>query len=143
MKFAQDYTYLRFALVGFFLGCMAYFLSSWVIEYYQVSQSKSFLSGEIKTLRQNIIEDAYEFQRVVKQFDTQHRINKSNDSVSESEVHPKIEDTNLPSKIQLLGVLELELAETTSWHTLLKMMVTVLVTFFGIKLINRFFNNWQ
>lgn len=56
---------------------------------------------------------------------------------------PRVEDTNIPSKIQLLGLLEIELSETTSWHTVLKLIVSVLTTLLGIKTINYWFKKLE
>lgn len=141
---------------------MMYMLGIWLADYHQqLAQSQT-----VQKLRNSIYTEAYQFQnsvreheRLVKeraelQRELELRQSRSRfserphaspliDTTPSAPPPPRVEDTNLVSKIHLLGVLELELSETTSWHTLIKMVVTVLVTFFGIKLINMVFRRWE
>ena len=141
---------------------MMYMLGIWLADYHQqLAQSR-----EVQQLRNSIYTEAYQFQEKVREYEKivqeraelqrelERRQSRSRfterpqtapliDTTPSAPPPPRVEDTNIPSKIQLLGVLELELSETTSWHTLIKMVVTVLVTFFGIKLINLVFRRWE
>lgn len=141
---------------------MMYMLGIWLADYHQqLTQSQA-----VQKLRNSIYSEAYQFQNSVReherllkekaelQRELELRQSRSRyterpqtspliDTTPSAPPPPRVEDTNIPSKIQLLGVLELELSETTSWHTLIKMVATVLVTFFGIKLINFAFRRWE
>lgn len=157
-------TYSKHSIIGLLLFLMLYIMGIWFEEYYNELDLKSSVS----ILRQEIYSDAYKFQakvreheRLLKERETIHRrieqvqqnreqrqdlekpITRPLLSIDPTPSPPRVEDTNIPSKIQLLGILELELTENTSWHTLMKMMVTVLVTFFGIKLINLLFKRLE
>ena len=161
--------YSRYTIIGLILISMLYVLGIWLDEYH----GQLNLISSVSKLRQDIYSDAYRFQERLQEHERQlqERVdidrrmrelqqNQAQRRDSDKPVTrplwiaepvpaapppppPQVEDTNIPSKIQLLGVLELELSETTSWHTLIKMMVTVLVTFFGIKLINFLFRRWE
>lgn len=148
---------------------MLYVSGIWLQEYHD----RIGLAGSISELRQDIYNDAYQFQDKVRDYErqiheravieqrllelqqNQARRQDPNQTVTRplwslepapaapTPPAPRVEDTNIPSKIQLLGVLELELSETTSWHTLIKMIATVLVTFFGLKSINFLFQRLE
>lgn len=148
---------------------MMYMLGIWFNEYH----GQLNLISQVGNLRQDIYREAYQFQDKVREHEKllqeravlerrvqevhQSRVQRSdpNKPVTRPLItiepapstppppSPRVEDTNIPSKIHLLGVLELELSESTSWHTLIKMIVTVLTTFFGIKLINLAFRRWE
>lgn len=161
--------YSRYAIIGTIMSVMLYVLGIWFNEYH----GQLNLMRSVSQLRNSIYTEAYQFQERVRDHERllQERelLERRVQEVHQSRIQrndpdkpvtrpliiieptpsapppspPQVEDTNIPSKINLLGLLELELSETTSWHTLIKMVVTVLVTFFGIKLINLVFQRWE
>ena len=161
--------YSRYTTIGLILISMLYIMGIWLGEYH----GHLNLISSVSKLRQDIYSDAYRFQERVQEHERQLQeraeIDRRMRELQQNQAQrrdsdkpvtrplwiaepvpaappptpPQVEDTNIPSKIQLLGVLELELSETTSWHTLIKMMVTVLVTFFGIKFINLLFKRLE
>lgn len=161
--------YSRYTTIGLILIFMLYVVGIWLEEYH----NQLNLMSSVSQLRNSIYTEAYQFQERVRDYERllQERaaLERRVQEVHQSRIQrndpdkpvtrpliiieptpsapppspPQVEDTNIPSKINLLGLLELELSETTSWHTLIKMVVTVLVTFFGIKLINLVFQRWE
>lgn len=71
---------------------------------------------------------------------TKSYVEKSTDNVSNRNMENIILESK--TRIQIAGIMEFEITEETSWQTILKLIFTVLVTFFGINLINRIFKKW-
>lgn len=158
-------------VIALTIVAMIYTLSRWAGEYQIIDHTRNTLINQIAQLRNNIYQDAYQFQDKVRDYEklqhersaSERRIQEvlqSRPQQNESDKPvtrplmiiesnpplpppPRVEDTSIPSKIHLLGIMELELSETTSWTTLLKMIATVLTTFFGIKLINLIFQKLE
>jgi len=154
--------YSHYGVIAAVLLVMLYQMGIWIDEYHnRIAQSQAAAE-----LRASIYAEAYQFQaavnkheqtlrereRLQRELALQQRRRPSEfmelprpTAAPEPPLPPppQVEDTNIPSKIQLLGMLELELSESTSWHTLLKMVVTVLVTFTGIKAINFLFKRLE
>jgi hypothetical protein len=150
--------YSHYGVIAAILLAMLYQMGIWIDEYHQrIAQSQAAAE-----LRASIYAEAYQFQAAVNKHEQtlkeRERLQRELEqrqragfmeaprptaAPSPPPPPPRVEDTNIPSKIQLLGMLELELSESTSWHTLLKMVVTVLVTFTGIKAINLMFRRWE
>ena len=153
--------YSHYGTIGAIILVMLYIMGIWIDEYHQ----RTAQSRTVTELRNSIYSEAHLFQESVIRYEQmlkereilqqelafQQRRRPSGFMESPRPTvapappppPPQVEDTNIPSKIQLLGMLELEISESTSWHTLLKMVITVLVTFFGIKLINFLFKRLE
>lgn len=148
--------YSHYGVIAVVLLAMLYLMGIWIDEYHK----KIAHSRAVAELRGSIYAEAYQFQAAVNKHEEtlkererlQQEIERNQRArfteaprltFAPEPPPPRVEDTNIPSKIHLLGIMELELSESTSWHTLLKMVVTVLVTFFGIRLINLLFKKLE
>lgn len=140
------------------MAMMLYAVAYWSVDLFHIYQKKQTLASEATLLREDIWQSARAFGQQIEQYDqmaaqqahTRARAAESQRSAPAAKTvdddrpaRPRVEDTNLPSKIQLLGVLEVELSETTSWHTVIKLIVSVLVTVLGIKAINYLFRRLE
>ena len=153
--------YSHYGVIAAILLVMLYQMGIWIDEYHnRIAQSQA-----VAELRNSIYAEAYQFQASVNKHEQtlkererlqqelalqQKRrpsgfmeLPRPTATPTPLPPPPQVEDTNIPSKIQLLGMLELELSEFTSWHTLLKMVVTMLMTFAGIKAINFLFKRLE
>lgn len=142
----------------FFLGLGIFTATYWSADLYTIYQKQKQLLQQASDLRESIYFSAREFGQQVEQYDemaaqqayarARAAENQRNAPVIKTvddnrPARPTVEDTNIPSKIQLLGVLEVELSETTSWQTVIKLIVSVLVTVLGIKTINYLFRRLE
>ena len=141
----------KLATHSIFLIFMTSFFTFLINEYNLIVESKQFMVKKISEVRDSLYEEAYQFAQALEHHEktqTQQTIEHSPKDGSityiDKQVHlPKIEDTNIVSKINLLGILELELSETTSWITIIKMIITVLLTFIGYRAINLVFKRLE
>lgn len=52
-------------------------------------------------------------------------------------------DRGPEAHLEIVGLIKLTLGETSSWATVIKMLVLVLGSWFGLKLINAVFRRWE
>lgn len=62
-------------------------------------------------------------------------------AIQDKKDHDTVRD-DVAARMELIGILNITLSESTSWQTIMKMIFTVLTTFFGIKLINHVFKKF-
>lgn len=143
LKLNKDYH--RYLVITFFVLIMGTIFYQWVKEYRWIQQWRDSLQMQIE----KITEDTTRTEGS----DLPDKMSKipmpppaAMPPPPPSTVDKSGPDTardEVAAKMELIGILKITLSETTSWQTIIKMIVTVLTTFFGIKLINHMFRRYQ
>lgn len=141
----------RYSIHSLFLVVMTYFFVTFIQEYHLINKSKEFMLNQIEEVRQSLYEEAREFSKALEYHESSKEqraieYSQKDNKLTIIDAHappPKVEETGIVSKINLLGVLEVELSETTSWATIIKMIITVLLTFTGYRAINLVFKRLE
>ena len=115
--------YLKYSLVAIFVVVMAGLVYDYGIEYVKIQEHNQRVQNTRATQQ---IERAKVYQQ------SRQPAHKSQEPVEVSE-----------TKISVPGVMDLELNERTSWTTIAKILVTVLGTWLGIRLINHVFRRLE
>lgn len=115
--------YLKYVVIAIFVSIMSFFAYQFIVEYFKVLEHNKVVKYQIVT--KEIVD-----KQVLEQ------------SQRKSNSHSNSEENSAETKFEIIGVVNFELSEKTSWHTIAKLLVTVLGAWFGIKLINHFFRRW-
>lgn len=104
--------------MAIFVAAMSFIAYELVIEYTKIQEEK----------------------RVVEVLKEKQAADHANQQQSERQSRdPGAPNNDAETKIEIVGVVNFELSERTSWTTVAKLLVTVLGTWFGIRLINHLF----
>lgn len=111
-------TTVRYIIIAIFVAVMTFMAYELVIEYTKIQ----------------------EVNRVVEVLKEKQAVDQATQRQSERRSRdPGAPDNDAETKIEIVGVVNFELSERTSWTTVYKLLVTVLGTWFGIRLINHVF----
>jgi len=115
--------YLKYLIVAIFVVVMSGFVYEYGIEYFHIQEHN-------QQVQLNRATQQIEHAKVHQQ--NRHPVHKETES-------KEIVET----KISVHGVMDLELNERTSWTTIAKILVTILGTWLGIRLINHVFRRLE